>query len=168
MNQYPILSTTTVFLADSSTMHYNNQGGVLTIIIKTFLNTTVSSNRHWDTACTTLAIWTLFLLGDSDCSIRRWGFSGTVSNPHSKRQSIHKQRAHHLLTSCEACFILSTIPSWPRYCKESHSGSARSFSTAWLDVSPAAKDYGGKPKNKLLLTSLQLFHFCQLMGCVTA
>lgn len=94
MNQYATLSTTTVFLVASSTMHYNNQRGVLTSISKTFLNITVSSDRHWDGACTTLAIRTLFLLGDSDCSIRRRGFLGTVSNPHSKQPSIHKQHAH--------------------------------------------------------------------------
>lgn len=47
-----------------------------------------------------------------------------------------------LLTNWDACFILSTIPSCPRYCKESHRGKARSFSTAWLEVRPAAKDWG--------------------------
>lgn len=53
-------------------------------------------------------------------------------------------RNSQCLTNWDACFILSTIPSCPRYCKESHRGKARSFSTAWLEVRPAAKDWRKK------------------------
>lgn len=45
-----------------------------------------------------------------------------------------------VLTSCEACLILSTIPSCPRYWRDSQRGKARSFSTGWLEVRPAARD----------------------------
>lgn len=45
-----------------------------------------------------------------------------------------------VLTSWEACLILSTIPSCPRYWRDSQRGKARSFSTGWLDVRPAVRD----------------------------
>lgn len=48
-----------------------------------------------------------------------------------------------------ACLIFCTIPFWPRHCRESQRGNARSLATGWLDVKPAARDWeeGGK-KNK--------------------
>lgn len=46
-----------------------------------------------------------------------------------------------MLTKVAACLIFSTIPLCPRYCRESHRGSARSFSTGWLEVRPAARDW---------------------------
>ena len=45
-----------------------------------------------------------------------------------------------ILTREVACLIFWTIPLWPRYCRESQRGSARSFSTGWLEVKPAARD----------------------------
>ncbi len=45
-----------------------------------------------------------------------------------------------VLTSSEACLILCTIPSCPRYWRDSQRGKARSFSTGWLEVRPAARD----------------------------
>lgn len=51
MNQYAILSTTTVFLVDSSTVHQIMKKDVLMAIIETFLSITVL-----DITCTVLAI----------------------------------------------------------------------------------------------------------------
>lgn len=44
-----------------------------------------------------------------------------------------------LLTSWQACLILSTIPSSPKYCKDNQSGRARSLSAGLFDVRPATK-----------------------------
>lgn len=46
-----------------------------------------------------------------------------------------------ILTRVVACFIFWTIPLWPRYCRDSQRGNARSFSTGWLEVKPAARDW---------------------------
>lgn len=43
------------------------------------------------------------------------------------------------LTSWQACLILSTVPSSPKYCKDSHSGRARSLSAGLFDVRPETK-----------------------------
>lgn len=43
------------------------------------------------------------------------------------------------LTSWQACLILSTIPSSPKYCNDNHSGRARSLSAGLFDVRPATK-----------------------------
>lgn len=43
------------------------------------------------------------------------------------------------LTSWQACLILSTIPSSPKYCKDNHSGRARSLSAGLFDVRPETK-----------------------------
>lgn len=47
-----------------------------------------------------------------------------------------------------ACLIFCTIPLWPRYCRESQRGNARSLATGWLDVKPAASDWKVDEENK--------------------
>lgn len=61
-----MLSTTTIFLADSSTTQHNDKKYVLTSIIKTVLIVTVFCDSCLDITCTVAAYWALFLLGGLD------------------------------------------------------------------------------------------------------
>lgn len=129
-----MLSITTIFLADSSTTHHD-QKDVLTVIIKTIPSVTVFCDSHLGITCTVLLTELLLCLeiqtvnSDTDSQVQPPAHTQRSNVAIIKAMLFNQPTNQVLLTSCEACFILSTIPSWPKYCKESHRGRARSFST---------------------------------------